>query len=311
MQERPCTPEDRSCSGADEHGGLHSRQDGELCHVDSAIAWAARTVQRELEENFFGLPPENAAPSARAVQRAVASRGDRLANSATVKDAARTLGADLVGICKLNRAWLTAGRENGRAVQLPDEYACAVVMAVAMDPAAIGRSPAPAAAAATRVGYMRMAVCASGLALFIRRRGYKAAAAGNGTALSIPLAVDGGLGEMGQSHMLITQEYGPCVRICKVFTDMPLCPDEPVEFGVRRFCESCRRCVEACPAGAIPPEWAVPVAADRTGRPSAGHPRVDGERCRSFWKRNGSSCATCVAVCPFTRVPGRPGSPAD
>ena len=37
--------------------------------------------------------------------------------------------------------------------------------------------------------------------------------------------------------MLITPEFGPRVRIAKIFTDFPLSPDQPILFGVRSFCE--------------------------------------------------------------------------
>ena len=70
------------------------------------------------------------------------------------------------------------------------------------------------------------------LAEFIRILGYKAIPMGNDTSLSIPLAIDAGLGELGRHGLLITPEYGPCVRLCKVFTDLPLEPDKPIQFGV-------------------------------------------------------------------------------
>jgi len=49
----------------------------------------------------------------------------------------------------------------------------------------------------------------------------------NDTALSIPLAIDAGLGELGRNGLLITAEYGYCIRLCKIFTNLPLivvCP---------------------------------------------------------------------------------------
>ena len=64
---------------------------------------------------------------------------------------------------------------------------------------------------------------------------------GNDTALSIPLAIDAGLGELGRNGLLITPEYGACVRLCKVFTDLPLEADRPVEFGLAEICQRCRR----------------------------------------------------------------------
>jgi len=76
--------------------------------------------------------------------------------------------------------------------------------------------------AATGLGYSKMAFVSSLLAQFVRNIGYQALPCGNDTALSIPLAVDAGLGELGRNGLLITPQFGPRVRLCKVFTDLPL-----------------------------------------------------------------------------------------
>ena len=50
-----------------------------------------------------------------------------------------------------------------------------------------------------------MAFVASSLAHYIRSLGYKAIPSGNDTALSIPNAVEAGLGELGRHGLLITE----------------------------------------------------------------------------------------------------------
>ena len=40
-----------------------------------------------------------------------------------------------------------------------------------------------------------------------------------------PLAIMAGLGELSRIGILITPEFGPRVRLCKVFTDLPLQAD--------------------------------------------------------------------------------------
>jgi epoxyqueuosine reductase QueG len=50
---------------------------------------------------------------------------------------------------------------------------------------------------------------------------------------------------------LITKKYGPRVRIAKVFTNLPMAVDEPIEFGVKEFCDTCKKCAEHCPGQAI------------------------------------------------------------
>ena len=70
-------------------------------------------------------------------------------------------------------------------------------------------------------GYSMMVYTANLMAAFIRGLGYKAIPCGNDTALSIPLAMAAGLGEWSRMGLLVTEKFGPRVRLCKVFTDMP------------------------------------------------------------------------------------------
>ncbi|RJS76940.1 4Fe-4S dicluster domain-containing protein [Candidatus Bathyarchaeota archaeon] len=125
---------------------------------------------------------------------------------------------------------------------------------------------------------------------------------GNDTALSIPLAIDAGLGELGRNGLLIASEFGPRVRLCKVFTDLPLETDKPIEFGIKEFCEKCKLCAEACEVGAIStsekPSYEI---ACRSNNPGALKWYVNVEKCFMFWRKNGASCSTCIKVCPFNR----------
>lgn len=60
-----------------------------------------------------------------------------------------------------------------------------------------------------------------------------------------------GLGWIGRNNLLVHPKYGSQMRYNTVFTDMPLEPTAPdPQFG----CGSCRRCITACPAGAIAEE---------------------------------------------------------
>ncbi|MBN2619720.1 4Fe-4S dicluster domain-containing protein [candidate division WOR-3 bacterium] len=150
-------------------------------------------------------------------------------------------------------------------------------------------------------GYSRIAYCVACVAEFIRSLGYHALPMGNDTALSIPLSIDAGLGELGRLGLLVTPEHGPCVRISKIFTDIPLVPDRPVAFGVREFCSQCTRCADACHAKAIQqtpqPSFNVVCPSNNTGIERWA---VDHDRCYGFWIENGSDCSNCIAACPYT-----------
>ena len=297
--EKP-TAEDAAdaCGFVPPNNSHHVEHDGAPVDVHRAVGKAARIIERGLIERFFGPQVDAGTLSQDEAQRACAAHNDPVANAEIIKQAAARFGADLVGICALDEP--NATRDPGMT-DVPPDYHRAVVLAVAMDARQIAHSPAPAASVETSIGYMRMTVCASALAVFVRQCGYQAIAVGNGMGLSVPLAVRAGLGELGRNAMLVTRQHGPCVRISKVFTDMPLMADAPMSFGVRQFCDECGRCVEACPPRAIDANW-VPL--EDVGEPSHTSPAplwVDGEKCVGFWKTNGTSCANCIAVCPYTK----------
>jgi len=222
------------------------------------------------------------------------------AMSEKIREAARMFGAAGVGIARIDRRWIYACDRNGSAVEIPDEYEFAIVMIIRMDPKAIGKSPAFAACAETGLAYSRMTSCIGSLAEYIRSLGYCAIPMCNDTALSIPLAIDAGLGEMGRNGLLITPGHGPCVRICKVFTDIPLKADKPIEFGVADFCRKCKKCAHACQADAIGAEEEPSFdTACPSNNPGILRWTVDHDRCYGFWLENGGDCSSCIAACPF------------
>lgn len=214
--------------------------------------------------------------------------------SAIIKRATKLFGASLVGVCKLNRDWVYAD------VEIPEEFDRAIVMAVEMDAEGIATSPATTAAAATGVGYSQMAFTLALMGEFVRNLGYKALQCGNDTMLSIPLAIDAGLGELGRNGLLITPQYGPRVRLCKVITDLPLKPDKPIEFGVNKFCKKCKLCAENCEVSAISkddePSY-TPIS--KSNNAGALKWYVDVEQCYLYWCDNGVDCSTCIKVCPY------------
>ncbi|MFX1490312.1 MAG: 4Fe-4S dicluster domain-containing protein, partial [Promethearchaeota archaeon] len=182
----------------------------------------------------------------------------------------------------------------------------AIVMAVEMDPDALSTAPAQPAAAAVAIAYSKMAFIISCMGEFIRNLGYRAIQCGNDTALSIPLAIDAGLGALGRNGLLITPEFGPRVRICKVFTDIPLISDIPnIKFieKVNKICGKCLKCAEACKADAISKEKGTSFHGLNISNSSGVNKHyIDGEKCFEFWIENSSDCGNCIAVCPFSKI---------
>ena len=229
--------------------------------------------------------------------------------SREVKKVARFFGASQVGICELDERWLYSDVSNDvtgehMPLDIPDGYRYAIAIAVEMDYSFIQTSPTCGASAATGLGYSKMAFVAGLLAQFIRALGYKAIPCGNDTALSIPIAIEAGLGELGRNGLLITEKYGPRVRLCKVFTDMPLIPDKPYFFGVDAFCRECMMCAQDCPSKAISFAEKTTEAPNRSNNPGVLKWPVNAEQCFKYWIANRTDCANCIRVCPFNTEEG-------
>ncbi len=229
--------------------------------------------------------------------------------SRKIKRAACFLGASLVGVCELDRRWFYSYVSNDVTreqfpLEIPDDYRYAIAIAIEMDYAFMQTSPTGGAAAATGLGYSKMAFVAGLLAQFIRNLGYKAIPCGNDTALSVPVAIEAGLGELGRNGLLITEKFGPRVRLCKVFTDLPLMPDEPHFFGVDEFCRTCMKCATDCPSRAISFEEKTTEALNISNNPGVLKWPVNAEQCFKYWISNRLDCANCIRVCPYNQPAG-------
>ncbi|WP_415536163.1 reductive dehalogenase [Dehalobacter sp. 4CP] len=225
-----------------------------------------------------------------------------------VKKATRFLGADLVGIAKYDPRWVydplfNALENKDIPAEFPFEPKSVVVIAIEMDYSAYTTAPSYIGAAATGLGYSRMAETAYSVAAFIRHLGYKSFGSGNDVALSIPYAIAAGLGECGRNGILVTYEYGPRVRLCKVFTELEIAPDKPISFGVQEFCKVCKRCADACPSAAIPKDTEPSFeGVCISNNPGIEKWYINQDLCFKYWSEGAvDGCGCCVASCPYNK----------
>jgi ferredoxin len=220
-----------------------------------------------------------------------------------VKEVARFYGANVAGVTQIDQRWIyshTFERSTGNYERNEARFKYAIVMGIEMDWKHINESPRFEASAATAMIYSRMSELAGSLAKYIRALGYPAAPSGNDTGQNIPLAIDAGLGELGRNGLLITPQFGPRVRLCKVLTDLPLIPDKPIDFGMQEFCEKCHSCALSCPSKAIRTEERTTEITSISNRPGLLRWPVDVAKCYMFWRENGGTdCSNCIAVCPW------------
>ena len=223
-----------------------------------------------------------------------------------VKQSARVLGADLVGITGYDERWMYShaySRENEteKPQEVPHGLDNVVVIAQSMDRGLLRTAPSALSGAATGATYSRDTIVLLAIAQYITNLGYRAVASMNDSALVIPLAIKAGLGEYGRHGLLITREFGPRVRIGKVFTDMPLAHDRPVRFGVREVCDICRACTDGCPAKAIAGGEPSTLVHNRSNIQGIRKWTTDAEKCFRFWANQNTDCSICVRVCPYNR----------
>lgn len=112
------------------------------------------------------------------------------------------------------------------------------------------------------------------------------------------VATRAGIGWIGKSALLVTEEYGSMIRISSILTDAPLVTAEPVNVSK---CGGCTVCRDVCPAGAIH---------GRTWEPSVWRDELfDFQKCRITMQKRSMEgfgerdeiCGKCIEVCPYTR----------
>jgi len=112
------------------------------------------------------------------------------------------------------------------------------------------------------------------------------------------VATRAGIGWIGKSALLVTEQLGSLVRISSILTDAPLETVAPIN---QSKCGDCMICTNACPAGAVSGRaWEV------------GQPReaiFDAAKCRDTARARAMQgfgeeitiCGKCIEVCPYTR----------
>ena len=223
-----------------------------------------------------------------------------------IKNVAKRFGASLVGITNYDERWLYTQKFSDMSLterpnDISPDLKNVIVTAQQMDYDLIQTVPSALSGAATGLGYSHDALVVLSVAQYIRNLGYNAVASMNDSALAIPLAIKAGLGEYGRNGLLITKEFGPRVRLGKIFTDMPLALDKPVNFGVREFCNQCNRCVSGCPVKAISEDMPSTEVYNQSNIKGVKKWSVNGEKCFSYWAAQNSDCSICIRICPYNK----------
>jgi epoxyqueuosine reductase QueG len=86
-----------------------------------------------------------------------------------------------------------------------------------------------------------------------------------------------GLGTLGMNFSIITQQFGPRVKVTSIITDCALPAGTPMATDM---CDECNLCVENCPIQAL-----------------------DGKKGKNPWAcASYGCCGTCIAICPVGEI---------
>lgn len=280
-------------------------------------AWVSSSTKALFDWNGTGMMAGGFfPPRAEYIQTVGKWQGTADEAAIMVKKAARILGAADAGIAPLRQLWFYSVDMMNRPVefvdieqpvathevlQIPNSMKYLIVMAVPMNFELARVGSGAAGGAAVGQGYSRMAEVASKVADFIRNLGYQAIPMGNDTGLSVPMAVEAGLGEQVRTSFIAHPVLGTNLRLCKVLTDLPLTTDKPITFGAHEFCLSCKKCAENCPVQAITFEDDYNEPACATSSTGSKRWYVNAEKCGQWWKDGAMPCNRCVVACPFNK----------
>ena len=304
------------------------KQEPGFTQQDYALRWATRYYHSLLTELNDSKP--NASPLSKEIRKVIDDSNQALSyplrvNEDTkidisniqtitrdVKKAATFFGADLVGICKLDRRWTYSHTcEKGigdsepfvyKNQEIPEEFQYAVVMGFEPDYEMLKHVQTSIGAAAHDRASTDMVVTGASLTRFIHYLGFNAIDSNlDDVVMTVPMAMQAGLGQIGRHGLLITPWFGPRIRLSTVITNLPLLPDSPIDFGVTEFCDVCKKCADKCPGQAI-------SQGKRTSEPtnianSSGGLKwpQNGELCLLRAARYKYPCSSCVSVCPYNK----------
>ena len=228
------------------------------------------------------------------------STGDAAANTRAIKSLSYFLGADLTGICEIPRyAWFSH-KEDGTPIEPYHRFAVVMLIDQGYDTMEGGSGDDFISGAQSMRAYMRGGEIAGVMAEFLRAMGHRARPQTNADSdvLHIPLLLWAGLGELSRIGELVLNPFvGPRFKSVVLTTDLPLVPDQPVDFGLQYFCSNCRKCARECPCDAISFGNKVIFNGYEMWKP-------DVERCTRYRLTNkrGLACGRCMKTCPLNKV---------
>ncbi len=209
------------------------------------------------------------------------------------------LDADVVGVCEAPEyAWYSHDLQ-GNPIEARHRYAIVLLIDQGYETMAGSSGDDWISSSQSYRAYLKGSTIACIVADYIRQLGYEARAQTDqdSEVVQTPLVLLAGLGELSRIGEVVLNPFlGPRFKSAVITTNLPLIPDQPIDFGLQRFCQTCMKCARECPCSAISFGDKVMFNGYEMWKP-------DVEACTRYRVTNpgGSSCGRCMKVCPFNR----------
>lgn len=211
------------------------------------------------------------------------------------------LKADVMGTCKVPPSAYYSHDKQGNPIDVRYENAVVIVMRKELKAIHASTGHDWMGDPISFQSYQHLGMVAETIANYIRRLGWDASAqygpsfVNRYTVMLPPLLLAAGIGEVSRAGIILNPYLGLAFKAAVVLTDMPLVPDQPIDFGLQRFCQDCKICAQNCPSKAISMGDKVIYNGYETWK-------LNTQRCASFnfTNKKGTMCNACVKSCPWS-----------
>jgi reductive dehalogenase len=219
-----------------------------------------------------------------------------------IKAAGYFLKADIVAACKVPASAYYSHDKQGNPIEVGYENAIVVVMRKDWNAVRASTGSDWMGDPISFQAYGHLALVAETMANYVRRLGWDASAQYGPSfvdkywVLMPSLLLWAGVGEVSRAGIILNPYLGLGFKAAAILTNMPLIPDQPIDFGLQQFCQRCRICAQNCPSHAISTGDKVLYNGYETWK-------LDTKRCASFnfTNKKGTMCNRCVKSCPWTQ----------
>jgi ferredoxin len=212
-----------------------------------------------------------------------------------IRHKARELGYGEVGFTRNDRHYVYQSRKPLMKNDLPH----AICLALEQDYDKTQTIPSKGGEETHFGTYADQGPLTMALADFILSLGYRVQVSGPTWHYGpmIPMFVQAGLGQLGANGQLLSPHFGSRARLQIVVTDAKVTHDQPIDYGIHKFCQVCQVCVQRCPGRALMPEkvWYRGVEKNK----------LVFKRCRPVMARY-MGCGICMKVCPVQKYGMQP-----